>query len=78
MIESMLSQVCEYHHQRDVIPAQGEAGVSAWTQAACATVRACKPGRALQGGIQVVLIESTWIPAFAGMTRIMLFGKVTF
>ena len=29
--------------------------VSVWTQTACVTVRACKPERALQAGIQVFL-----------------------
>jgi hypothetical protein len=36
----------------NVIPAQGEAGVSCSMLHACETVLACKPVRALQGGIQ--------------------------
>ena len=53
-----------------VVPAKGGAGVSAWTQAACGTVRACKPERALRAGTQVMSKETTWIPAFAGMTNL--------
>jgi hypothetical protein len=60
-----------------VIPAQGVAGNSAWSQAARETVRTCKSERALQAGIHLArrFADALWIPACAGMTVNSVIGK---